>query len=697
MYFRPLFIRIDQSILNIQAIVIPNISKFINLESGRLQQFFKSHNLPVIFSKKYIIFLPAAKVREENLRVVSESLRPLIFLAKNEKMRSGLKDIVENPELSPLSAVVDVNDVNRWINVVAALRKSFLNGLSIRRLLDNGKIAGNLTDPKSNINFDVSLSIKLLRIPPDFPITMVCGPKVTASGSKDRVALSKRGKSLVLEKFREFASKLQKVSFYIGGTKIDLSNAEVISDIIDLREDSVSIPIDGKIPTFLEIHRSVIDVLSFSSSIKRLYHHGREEVYGHPYRDLQELLPYDASFKKFRKIRMVFAISSSEETKVKELFQKFHKELADDPNSILKFLGVLEEIKSFLELEILEDIVEFDSVDDLINKLNQSIRPLSEALRQEEADIVIVGTSAYRGAPQKSGAKEKYDEIRRSLLEHGYPNQFISYYSGSGTPMGLLAQFENKNSGYEYSLGNLMLNIYSKVSGRPWAIRQDRDFEAHAIIALGFARSNDKKFGVGVSVVIGEYGDLVQVGSWDLPDSVLQSKNLFVERDQMREIISDIADGIKRSKSYLSRVNLVVYKYGRYSEDELQGMRDAINEFGSSELRISPISIQREGVYPGSKIKYVRLTHRSVLFSPLRNAYASVAVLWPLGNNYDFYSDLQGVVNNIEALLRLHWQTLWSTIRRLSILKAANRIARDRLNGYNLPSDSALIGTPWFI
>ncbi len=695
MYFKPSFIRIRQSILDVQAIVIPNISRLSGIRSMDVQRFFRSNNLPTIASKQYIGFLPVAKRSDEGLKMVERNLQHLSFLIKNKKVRSILKDIMEDLEFMPLRELIDIYD-KHWINVVDVLKKSFLNGFHAWGLLNNGRIMSNLIDPKLGISFDVSLFLKFLRLPPDFPIVMVCRPKAIGEKSGERVTLSKAGKALVLEKFEEFKSKLKKISFYVGGTKIDLSKAEEFEDVIHLKEDSIEIPSNEKVPTFLEIHRAIIDELVYSATIKRLYHYGEEQK-EHPYRDLQNLLPYDLSFKKFRKIRMIFAISSNENEKVKDLFQKFYNAIEESPKDMLRFLGGSEKLGDVLNLKIVDDIIEFNSVDDLINDLKQTARPLSVALSQEEADIIIIGTSAYRGAPRKSGAKEKYDAVRKKLLENGYANQFISYYSASGNPAGLLAQFERGGSSYEFSLGNFMLNVYCKVSGRPWAVRQDPSSAAHAIIALGFAKSDDNKFGIGVSVVIDEYGDLIQISSWDLPDSVLRSKNLFVDKGKMKDIILRVADNIAHNKKYLSRISLTVYKYGRFSEDELQGMRDAVDELSSSELRISPISVQKESIYPYSSKKYVRLTNRSVLFSPLKNAYASVAILWPLGSDYDYFSDLGGMVNNIEALLRLHWQTLWTRIRRLAILKAANRIARDRLNGYSLPSDPALIKTPWFI
>jgi len=697
-YFEPLFVRIRQSILDIQPIVIPNISKLVGIKPNDLLSFFKSYNLPLIITRKNIGFFPVAKSSEAGVRKVKHCLEALGIHAKNKKIRSLLREVMEDLEFVPLGDLIDCDKY--WTNIVSVLNKSFMEGFHIQKLLNKSRIATNLMDPKLGINFDISLLLKFLRIPPDFPITIVCRPKVIGRNSEERITLSKAGKVLVRQKFRAFSSKLNNVSFYIGGAKIDLAKSEKFKDVIHLKEDIIEAPSNPRIPTFLEIHRNVLDELIPSPIVKRLYHYG-EEKNEKPYRDLRALLPYDLSFKKFKKIRMIFAISSTEDEKVKDLFQKFYNEISNeterDPNNMLRFFGDPKKLENILDLKIVDDIIEFNSVDDLINDLKRTARPLSVALSQEEADIIIIGTSAYRGAPRKSGAKEKYDAVRKKLLENGYANQFISYYSASGNPAGLLAQFERGGSSYEFSLGNFMLNVYCKVSGRPWAVRQDPSSAAHAIIALGFAKSDDNKFGIGVSVVIDEYGDLIQISSWDLPDSVLRSKNLFVDKGKMKDIILRVADNIAHNKKYLSRISLTVYKYGRFSEDELQGMRDAVDELSSSELRISPISVQKESIYPYSSKKYVRLTNRSVLFSPLKNAYASVAILWPLGSDYDYFSDLGGMVNNIEALLRLHWQTLWTRIRRLAILKAANRIARDRLNGYSLPSDPALIKTPWFI
>jgi len=713
-YLRPIIIKLGEKIQDMEVPVIyGDMLKRLKIDIKNVEEVCVKQSILLLHRKEFDaffpIFLPNKYSRfslEEHVAYALVKLKPII---KDKKARSVIDEIVDSIEIEKLEEIIDLNSENDWKQLVKVLRKAINIGFKLSKIvMGSGAIINSmpLKDPKTGIKFNVKLKHYFLRLPPDYPISFVLAPKIkTESGGLG--SISSDGKNLATEIFNNFSSKLKSVSFYVGSILLNFGSGDIIYDVFNLHDECTNnIPLPSTYePSYLRIERWTIKSINPADTIVRLYYSETPEVSGRPYEDLIKIGPYDLKDKKFDVIRLCFAINSNEDRSVIRLFEDFHTFFLNNREKLVKILGCKKGGNKFLDIKVISNIIKYRSPDELIDQLvDNEMKPLKDAMHLNEADIVVIGTSAHRSAPYKTKAMELYDDTRKTLLEHGFANQFASSYETLKTPMGILAhylKYRNRINqgktyeGFDYVLRNFMLNIYTKVSGKPWIVRQDKDSMAHAVVALGFAKS-EAGYGIGASVIIDEYGDLVSINQWSIPPNTIKTRGLSLSRYQMLNLVKETIEYLRKERSYLSDYSIAIYKYGKYTDDELRGIRDAISSLNKN-VRISPISILGKGLYPPSNKKYVVLSEKLLLFSPLKQAYASAAILWDIGKPYNLYNRLGQVMNNIEALLKFHWQSLFPRMRHPAILKAARRIARDLLLGYKIPTDDELKKTPWFI
>jgi len=680
------------------------------------QKINRHPKLVAIYYKKQLIILPLL----DSFSNVSKELYDIITnLSPNLPNEEVIKALLEElpVEEAILTDVLNPYDENDWRQIVylvkKALNKCFSQSLE---LLKNGI---SISD-ENNRHFKLKANIRFLKILPQLYLGVLVIPSLSQIGKIKTPALDTT-KEKANEALREQLNKIFQVKCFLAYKLITPQSQISIHYDIDRAIQAIRCLTPTKsmmtaLIDFYTIDSSALNFIRPSASVQRRFHGGMLQGNEKLYIALRKWGPYDKTLKSFNKIRLLFLIHKEEHAKIKEATSKIASSFIEAQNELPKLLGLENEELSF---EILDDKpVEFslssddsESIEDVLE--TYGIRQFSEALRNNEVDIILVGTSSHRNYPIISNADKFYYSPKKYFTERNIQNQFLSGYGllqkNKRGFVGILDAFNQKGWDRDIILKspeflNLLLNIYIKATGKPWIVEQASNSLLHIFIGIKVYRVAEG-YGEGVAIILDDTGSIIDIRTAPAHYGI-HRKSYYLTKDRMAEIIQEVVLNVyeKRKMRKPDKVFLGIFRLGRFHEKELEGIIEAANTIKSEELdiQIAPISIMRGKIYPSTRRRgrrYIAIGSNGCMIIPGPDIHPTIAYIdkrlppdirleWSVGD----------LVNCLEALYRVHWQTFWgSKLRFPPIIKFAENIANLRRRGLPEPSDKLLRKTPWFI
>jgi hypothetical protein len=344
--------------------------------------------------------------------------------------------------------------------------------------------------------------------------------------------------------------------------------------------------------------------------------------------------------------------------------------------------------------------------------------------------IVIVGGTSHRSIIKN---REQYLESKFHFTNLDLPCQYASYYEHEmGNGAGMLYNIRHKNRSFGYSLWNFALNIYGKVGGLAWVIRQGLLKAGQVIdlsIGIRFVLSRSQKgFIIGYITILDRFGRLVgvvaspsfkaqiekEVAGMVVPKEVME--NIMME--VLKKAVSDVR--VKEIFAEKETINIAIHRLSIFHSQEIQGIASAIDKWYESErMRIKyalvPI-IDRPLTLAFNKLaKYwnalrgtaIRLDDKvAILYTAgtksLTNrgalSYPITVIAQNLGEEECPFTSLEEVCNHVYSLTNLHWQTVIpGSVRLPATLEFAQNIAKLASFGIVPKEDSWLWRTLWFV
>jgi hypothetical protein len=361
-------------------------------------------------------------------------------------------------------------------------------------------------------------------------------------------------------------------------------------------------------------------------------------------------------------------------------------------------------------------------------KLAEKLRSLNiiyETSRRGTFPIVIVGGTTHKSVRVN---REQYLEVKSDFTKYDIPCQYASFYGYEEGGVGILYGVKDYNNPFGYSLWNFALNIYGKLGGLAWIIRQKTTPQIDLSIGLRFARvsSNGEKghYYIGYATILDRFGRWVGLATTDPFEVVLDdvaTKGMVIPRPIMESIIKsalDRAESDPRTKDIFDlkkTFNLSIFHLFRFDpENEVPGILSAIqSKIPSKEFKVGLISVidnsslllfesttQSMNIKRG---KAIQLNANSfVLYTAGRElgpfTYPIIASVQNFGEKNCVFKELKQACNHILELSSLHWQTTIANTTRLpSPLIFAHNIAKLSAYGIKPEKDSWLWKTLWFI
>ncbi len=682
----------------------------------RIKEKLDQHSsFAAINYKDQCIILPLIDPSDNTLQNISR----IIFNLKLDN-RIGdeiLKALVEDlpAEEMALTEALDPFNEDDWRQLVILVKKAINKCFSqILDPLRNG--IDIITSDEESFQLKIK-KLRPLRILPQYHLGILIIPSLSPIGSrKSESSAIKSANEAIISRLNNILSQ----RCYFGYNAITPQIIRIFYDIKDallaLQSYSSTKSVTTNIENFYTIDTNSLNPIWPDSRIKRRFSNGFLSDEGNLSYLLRELGPYDKNHKQVRKIRLLFLVHEKEPLKIKETMEKltniFDKTVEELPERI--GLG-----KEELEFEILNDkVVEF-SLDSnspkSIDKIPEEygIRQFSDALRDGEADILLIGTSSHRNYPIASNADEFYYSPKKYFIEKNIQSQFLSGYGLMKKEkrgfIGILDAFNQKGWNENKILNspeflNLLLNIYIKATGKPWIVEQVPDSLLHIFIAIKVYRVA-QGYGEGIAVILDDSGSIIDIRTIPAQYSSYR-KSYYLTADDMSKIIEavllDLYEKEKRQKP--DTIHLGIFRLSRFHKEELKGLTKAVNNLENRGLiiRIAPISILGARIYPttqGKGRQYVTIGGNGCMILPARDVCPTIAYIDKrLSQNVILDWKVNNLVNCLEALYKTHWQTFWgSKLRFPPIIKFAESIAKFRRKGLPEPTDELLKTTPWFI
>jgi hypothetical protein len=343
-------------------------------------------------------------------------------------------------------------------------------------------------------------------------------------------------------------------------------------------------------------------------------------------------------------------------------------------------------------------------------------------INEENRPVVIVGGTSHRSI---KNLRYQYLEAKRQFTDLDVPCQYASYYERETGGAGILFNIKNRLS-INYSLWNFALNIYGKIGGLAWIIRQESPV-IDLSIGMRFVQSKNKKgYVVGYITILDRFGRLIGVVS--SPSFELQIKEGFagmvVPSDIMEGIIKEVLKKalsdtrVKKIFSEKETINVSVHRLSAFHPLEIQGIDSAIKSSESSgkEIKYALISISSDPItlaFSRTGEKYwnpkrgtaIRLDDKvAVLYSAGAHKesekllYPIIIICQNLGEEKCPFSSIEEVCNHVYALTNLHWQTVIpGSVKLPATLEFAQNIAQ--LSSFEImPKEGSwLWQTFWFV
>jgi hypothetical protein len=398
----------------------------------------------------------------------------------------------------------------------------------------------------------------------------------------------------------------------------------------------------------------------------------------------------------------------------------------------LEFRGLKDEFRlknvSFPEPN---EFVEY-KVGSLRSEVEKHVQEIKGAFRGRNKPIVIIGGSTHKSVFQN---REQYIEAKKVFTSLEIPSQYVSYYeySSEGSGAGLLYQVVKDSQKHDVPLGNsiwnLCLNIYGKVGGIAWVVKQkvspSEDKIVDLSIGLRFAISKEYEgYSVGYATILDRFGRLIGT----ITSRPIKVTGMEIPKEDMREYVSKILETAindPRIKSIYEEarreLNISVHRLNFFSLREMEGIKEAISEFKQDrdfrEIKYSLVPVIKKPTFilfdrttkSGNVVRGTayRINEKSAILytAGLLSASDERAMTYPiivccqnLGEEDSIFKSLEEVCNHILNLSALHWQTVIpASIRLPATLEFAQNIANLDAYGVYPPINSWINRTLWFI
>jgi len=345
-----------------------------------------------------------------------------------------------------------------------------------------------------------------------------------------------------------------------------------------------------------------------------------------------------------------------------------------------------------------------------------------EAFERRNIPVIVIGGTAHKSSVKR---REQYVEAKRLLTKEKFPTQYASYYELETEGYGILYQICHKRD-VSYSLWNFSLNIYGKVGGLPWIIRQRTKQPLDISIGIRFARL-PKGYVVGHAVILDSFGRLIGT----VTSRKYYTKGMKISKRDMKDFFLKVLEtAIKDpriAKIYengKNTLNVALHRVNLFHPEEILGVKEAVEDVKKSfktlpinEIKIGFIGIIQEQAFflldesketKNAKVgTCVAINDCTAIISTAgslgdkeRNEmiYPIIACCQNLDEQDCPFSSLEDVCKHIVDQTALHWQTIFPGLIRLpATLEFAEDVGRAYVKGINPPENSWLERTLWFI
>ena len=227
----------------------------------------------------------------------------------------------------------------------------------------------------------------------------------------------------------------------------------------------------------------------------------------------------------------------------------------------------------------------------------------------ERIVLVVLPESLYENEDEEEERYGKYAKpfslyykLKKMFVENGIPCQMIDEST--------LGRVD------KYVLQNLLVNIYSKMGGRPWSLHSPLG-DVNAFIGIGFGlspTSTNKHIYIGVANIFDSHGEWLDICSdyMDITEKERESfysYEAFTERSASYKLSEEMTkriteESLKRFKDTNPQIgyprNVVIHKNGKLYECEIKGIMEALRNLvqrGAEFEKIGLLSIIKEHNY----------------------------------------------------------------------------------------------------
>lgn len=343
--------------------------------------------------------------------------------------------------------------------------------------------------------------------------------------------------------------------------------------------------------------------------------------------------------------------------------------------------------------------------------------------------IIIVGGTSHKSIIKN---REQYLESKLQFTNLDLPCQYASYYEYETSGAGILYSVERKDYPFGYLLWNFALNIYGKVGGLAWIIRQGLLKAGQVIdlsIGLRFVQSRSQKgFIVGYTTILDRFGRLIgvissppfkaqiekEVAGMVVPKEVIE--NIMME--VLKKVVSDVR--VKEILTEKETINIAIHRLSVFHSQEIQGIASAIDKWYESkkvkiEYALIPIidkpltlvfnklamywnALRGTAIRLDDKVAILYTAGTTSLTDKGALSYPITVIAQNLGEKKCPFTSLEEVCNHVYSLTNLHWQTVIpGSVRLPATLEFAQNIARLASFGIVPKEDSWLWQTLWFV
>lgn len=218
----------------------------------------------------------------------------------------------------------------------------------------------------------------------------------------------------------------------------------------------------------------------------------------------------------------------------------------------------------------------------------------------ERMVLIVLPESLYE---EEEGERGKYGEyakpfslyylLKKIFVENGIPCQMIDESTFSRVD--------------KYVLQNLLVNVYSKMGGRPWSLQSPLD-DVNAFVGIGFGlnpKKTEKHVYIGVANIFDSHGEWLDICSdhKDITDEERESfygHEAFTERAASYKLSKEMAqkiteDSLKRFRDANPRIgyprNVVIHKNGNLYDCEIRGIMEALRKLEESGAAFEKIGL----------------------------------------------------------------------------------------------------------